>query len=145
MCPVQVRSHSLSLPELRDSRSASPVGDLCPQVSALSPGLCCVPRPLLCPQVVGPAKHVIIFSTEYLLWRSTWNVSISSIVRNIREHKRVEHKCNTEVSEAQEFLINKFNQLEAVLAFSDVTLVFKDCNSCCQSYRVGFSGTPCTG
>ena len=37
----------------------------------------------------------------------------------------VEHRCNSQVSEAHDFLINKF---------SDVTLVFKDFNSCCQSY-----------
>ena len=37
----------------------------------------------------------------------------------------VEHRGNAQINEAHDFLINKF---------SDVTLVYKDCNSCCQSY-----------
>ena len=57
---------------------------------------------------------------------------LTDLIRHIETaHKGVEHRCNAQVSEAHEFLINKINQLEA---FSDVTLVFKDCNSCCQSY-----------
>ena len=71
----------------------------------------------LCPQVVGPAKNMIIFTTEYLLWISTWNMSLSSIVRNIREHFC---STKTDLSDTEEDHDGKVNQCTACRKVSHI-------------------------